>query len=288
MDGHTFSRRHGFAPSPDPMSFDQVPPWVREEAVRVVRDFVNATASATVLTSRASKVSIYDCVRPYIWKVLNKQPPGNPMNGPWAYYIPQVFQDCAWYQFYDILEDISKTIDRNIGPNDALLFAEQLNEVFAHEGLAWRFKEGVIEREFPPQVTEAVQNLRAYFRDPRFGEVSKQFEKARGHLNKRPEPDFENCVKDAVGALEGAARILSNGKNSSLNHVLTSEPFKSAIHQTIRDALLKIEGYRNDAPGAGHGNVPGKQKVETADAEFVLTTCAAGIMLLIEKAKPAS
>ena len=53
----------------------------------------------------------------------------------------------------------------------------------------------------------------------------------------------------------------------------------------LRESLLKVEGYEGDAPGAGHAKVAEKRNVEIADAEFVLTTCAAGILFLISKAK---
>jgi len=43
-----------------------------------------------------------------------------------------------------------------------------------------------------------------------------QFLKAIDFFNKRPKPDLENCVKEAVGALEGVARILLKDRNITL------------------------------------------------------------------------
>ena len=104
-------------------------------------------------------------------------------------------------------------------------------------------------------------------------------------MDERPEPDVENCVKDAVGALEGVARTLVGKPSAPLKGILNNDPFKLNIHPALRESLLKVEGYEGDAPGAGHAKVAEKRNVEIADAEFVLTTCAAGILFLISKAK---
>jgi hypothetical protein len=118
--------------------------------------------------------------------------------------------------------------------------------------------------------------------DPKFRGPDEQFAKAVGHLNKRPEPDEENCVKDAVGALEAVTNILVGTSNEQLNKLLEKEPIKSVVHPTIRQSIEKIYAYRGAAPGAGHGQV-GASVVGVAEATWVLATSAATILYLTTK-----
>ena len=70
---------------------------------------------------------------------------------------------------------------------------------------------------------------------------ARQWRKAQEHLSKRP-PDHENCVKDAVGALEGVARILTGKTGQTLSKILPDlarvaearmpEPYKRRMAQT--------------------------------------------------------
>ncbi len=101
-------------------------------------------------------------------------------------------------------------------------------------------------------------------------------------LNQRPEPDEENCVKDAVGALEAVANIVAGTAGVQLNTMLNQEPFRSGIHPTIRQSIEKIYAYRGAAPGVGHGQV-GPSVVGVSEAIWVLATTAATIIYFVAK-----
>jgi hypothetical protein len=117
--------------------------------------------------------------------------------------------------------------------------------------------------------------------EERFRGPAEQWEKARTHLNKRP-PDAENCVKDAIGALEGTARIITGQKSKTLGDLTRPIADQLGFHPTLGGAMSKLYGFRGDEPGIGHGATePSRGLIE--EAEMVLHWSAAAIAFLVKK-----
>jgi len=154
--------------------------------------------------------------------------------------------------------------------------------VVTPEGLAWRSPADALSGRTNPLVAQRVEQVRTLLQEPRFEGADQQFQKALDHLNKRPEPDKENCVKDAVGAVEAVTRILSGDPKLKLSDALGKEPFRSGIHPTLRVAIEKLYAYRGDVGGVAHGQV-GPSQVGIEEAEWALTTALAAILYLVKK-----
>lgn len=279
MTNQSFPERQGFAPPAQPVGYDGLPGYVRSAFSNTLREFI--VDRAAVLSPGVFNSSLYECLKPHIWKVM-LTPPGNPQGGPWNYYIPTLIQQCQWWQFYEICEDVYKLIARSYGQPGAEVFAQEANGLFARDGLVWQFKEGRIERMYNPRIAQKVEEARTLLRDPRFKGADEQFTKAVDHLNKRPSPDKENCVKDAVGAVEAMARIVCADHESLLSHLLNKEPLESGIHQDLRDVIRKLYAYRGNAGGVAHGQV-GASEVGVEEAEWVLSIAAGTILYLVSK-----
>lgn len=277
MTKQSFSEKHGFAPQPNSKPDDHLPGWVRESITNEIRSVTNNPPSASL-----PLINMYGLFRPYIWQVLDREPPGNPMNGPWAYYIPRTLMECSWWQFYDIVQKISQLIGEQWGEEYTADFYNRINAVLATEGIPWKIERGEIIRSLAQPIQEQIQEVRTLMANPRFEGPYEQFKKATNFLNQRPKPDEENCVKDAVGALEAVANILAGTTETQLNTLLNREPFRSSIHPTIRQSIEKIYAYRGAAPGVGHGQV-GPSVVGIADATWVLATTAATIIYFVSK-----
>jgi hypothetical protein len=71
-------------------------------------------------------------------KLLGKEPPGNPMGGPFKYYIPLTLKECAWYQVYDILETIADFVKQELGDRPLHEFSVRINSVLGKEGIPWK------------------------------------------------------------------------------------------------------------------------------------------------------
>lgn len=273
-----FSEREGFAPHKDPQAHDHLPGWVRDAITNELSNFAQkgAPIPGTYI------LNLYSLFKPYIWKVLGTQPPGSPMGGPFHYYIPAVMRQSHWYQVYDILEEVADVIKEQLGEEELLEFSQKINAILTGEGIVWKFEEGKIVRRYNAHVEEQVKKAQTLLVDPKFKGPDEQFAKAIEHLNRRPNSDEENCVKDAVGALEAVANIIAEKSGKQLNDLLKEEPFKSGIHPTIVQSIEKLYAYRGAAPGAGHGQV-GPAVIGIAEAMWVLTVSAATIIYLINK-----
>jgi hypothetical protein len=279
-----FSEREGFAPQISPQADDYLPGWVREAITNEIRRLAEKDAPLP----GTYRLNLYPLFRPHVWKVLGKEPPGRPMGGPFTYYIPEVLKQCHWYQCYDILEQIAALAKEQLGEEDLEGFSERINAILAGEGIPWKLDQVKVERRYNRHVEERIKKVHTLLAAPEFKGPDEQFAKAIGHLNRRPNPDEENCVKDAVGALEAVANIIAGSNNTQLNDLLKEEPFKSGIHTTIRQAIEKVYAYRGAAPGASHGLV-GPSVIEISEAIWVLTVSAATILYLVGKfCKPIS
>ncbi len=213
--------------------------------------------------------------------------------------LRKIFDLVPWYASLDVSEAIDKVLsdlEKDAGEHSweqdkALVWRSErekwgtdVNDLFAEFGLAWTFRNGRIERLFPPPLDKSVEETTWYLkRNKRYRGPDLQFVKALRHLNQKPEPDTANAIKDAVGALEAVARIIVDDPKVVLGDALKhKEPLKSGLHGAVKESLVKIYAYRGDAPGVGHGLV-GPETPSLADAEFVVGTCAAGILLLYKK-----
>ncbi len=274
-----FSEREGFAPQEGPQAHDYLPPWAREAIIQEIRDW----ALDRVLLGFPGE-DMYPLFRPYIRKVLNKQPPNSPAGGPFSYYIPAVLAQCSWYEFYDILERIFRLPGRGFGRTKTE-FLGKINAILAREGIPWKLEQGKVIRALNAQIAKLINESHVLLTDPRFKGPDEQFAKAIEHLNRRPDPDEENCVKDAVGALEAVANIIAGTTGKQLNDLLREELFTSGVHPIIRQAIEKIYAYRGAAPGAAHGQV-GSAMVTSEEAIWVLATSAATIIYFAHKFTP--
>ncbi len=269
-----FSEKYGYAPDPTPKPDDHFPGWVRYAIANEIKILNDNSPSSSL-----PYIDLYSFFRPYIWKVLDTMPPGNPMGGPWAHYIPATLLKCPWWQYYDILEQLTLHIEKRWGGGYTNDFSAKVNTILAREGIQWKLENGKVVRVLNPQIEKQVKEVSILLASPKFKGPDEQFAKALESLNKRPEPDKENCVKDAVGAIEAVANIIADTRRVQLNTLLNREPFRSNVPPTIREAIEKIYAYRGASPGVAHGQV-GPSVVSIAEATWVLATSAATMLYL--------
>jgi len=278
MSDSLFSERHGFAPKRDAQPDDYLPGWVREAITQELKDI----AYKDYVYPFPKIIDFYPLFRLYIWKVLDTKPPKEPAGGPFNHYIPAVLEKCLWYQFYDILEQVSRYIKERSGNEVLASFSEKVNSIFTMENIPWKIEECKITRTLNPQTSEQIKATTTLLNNPMFQGPDEQFIKAINHLNLRPQPDSENCVKDAVGAVEAVANIIKGTQGEQLNNILVNEPFKSGIHPTISQSIAKIYAYRGAASGVAHGQT-GPSVVTVQDAEWVLAMSAATIIYFVHR-----
>lgn len=187
-----------------------------------------------------------------------------------------------WWEFLDLCELISLSLNKY--PNKRGEFSKKLNSLFREEKIGYEMQEGKIERVGNEYTGQYIQEARKLLKDAKYIGAQKHFEKAMSYINVRPNPDVENCIKDAVAAIESVGRIIVNDDKALLSNIIKDMANKKIIPKPLDQAIQKIYAYRGDQPGVAHGAV-GASQVTIDEAEFVLAMSAAAIMYLVKKRK---
>jgi hypothetical protein len=163
-------------------------------------------------------------------------------------------------------------------------FTDELNQIMEEENLAYYFENGLFYRRGRAQTQKALERVGTVLSDPQLESVRKLFNKAKSSFDKRPEVDAENCVKDAVCALEACLEILSSkpaGKDfpEAIKRLQGNGP--KQIPAPIGESMIKLYGYRGSGANVAHGSTKGT-KVTILEAELVLSIVATYITYLVD------
>jgi len=284
-----FSISQGFRSEPPLLNHDVLPDWVRDEVHRLI----NRLAIRWPGNKKEFDDRLSEELRPFHRRIYGRNSEQEIKDTRAWSELKLMTSEIAisfsqyegrWFDAYDIwqviyrmFEDIyDVTLDGNpMGVGDE--FNVEVNKLFEEAGVIWRMNGAKFERVRDPATEGIIRSAMTILRQPQYAGPSEQYGKALEHLNRMPEPDTQNSVKDAVGALEGMARIVTNEPKKTLGAILNDEPLKSTISPLILKALRNVWGYRSDEPGIGHGQVE-SSSVGVEEAEWVLGVCASSMV----------
>lgn len=263
----TFSLRYGLRPRPAGLLYDRVPEAARVGFLHLLDD------CGWALPWRALYWEITRALR------LERQVRARQETDLAREEIERMIGRCDWWAFYDMCEIMVDAVCEASASDE---FQGDVNRLFKDESLGWGLREGLVERVGTEQSQRLLDEARQFLKDARFAGPEEQFAKAVRALSVRPEPDTANCVKDAVGALEGVARIVIGKRSALLSKIVAELERKKIIHPALAKCFVDLYGYRGDAAGAAHGAVT-DAPVPLAEAELALNMSAALIIYLVNK-----
>ncbi len=265
-----FSKRCSLRPTPEGLMHEDVPTRARVGLYHMVEQFFNQE-------HREAFLELYHeiCVA---LRIPRDRRSDNDYHA--SRKIEELINTCEWWQFYDICEVMWLTLEYPWGKRNEL--SEQANILLQEEQLGFEMRDGKIEKVGSGFVDAQIKEARYLLKEPEFKGADKHFEKAVKALNVRPNPDVENCVKDAVAAIESVGRILINDDKALLDNIVKDMAKDGVIPKPLDQVILKIYAYRGDQPGVAHGMV-GPSQVTIDEAEFILAMSAAIIIYLIKK-----
>jgi hypothetical protein len=117
--------------------------------------------------------------------------------------------------------------------------------------------------------------------DPVLNDARRHFAKAKAFFEKAPEPNFPNAIKEAVSAMEAAAKHLFPSKQKDFEKIIKDikDTNGESIPPTILNGLLSPYRFRGAGNGIAHGGGTGGSAT-AAIAEWTLTVVAASIIYL--------
>lgn len=205
-------------------------------------------------------------LRSLICRVLRTRPdPGN-----WSEY-PNIFgevQDlmygCDWFKVYDIIEAFHASLaedDENSGEENAVVFANAINEFFSEEGIGWQLVEGQIITRGTEAFEAAVKDSKAALDATDRPTAAKHLREALQDLSRRPEPDLPGAIYHAMGALECVARDLTGDQKATLGEILKRYP--GLVPKPLDTALSQVWGYAStEARHVEEGREPGREEAQ--------------------------
>ena len=276
MYSELFSKRYSLRPTPEGLMYEDVPERARVGLYHLVEQFFGGEHQKRYL-------HLYEeiCVALRIpcERLLNDYGA--------SIVIERLIKECEWHQFYDICEVIwANPYSEYSEHQHQEEFTEQVNALFREEQLGFELRDGKIEKVGAGFIDAKIKEARYLLKEPEFRGADKHFEKAIKALNVRPNPDVENCVKDAVAAIESVGRIIVNDEKALLDDIIKDMAKNKIIPKPLDQVFQKIYAYRGDQPGVAHGLV-GLSKVTIDEAEFILALSAAAIIYLVKKSKNA-
>jgi len=161
--------------------------------------------------------------------------------------------------------------------------AHELQRLFEEENLAYEIRDGLVQRRGRRHTVDQVASAEGALSQAGLDAARQHFAKAQRYFHDRNNPDLENAVKEAVCAVEDAAKnLFPDANGTTLGDVIKwlTGPEPGKLPKTIAQTLTGLYGFRNSGDGVGHGGSAGGV-VTPEIAEYVLATAASQIILLV-------
>ncbi|WP_317203013.1 hypothetical protein [Janthinobacterium sp.] len=211
--------------------------------------------------------------------------------------VEEMIGALSWDKNYDFCERLHNHLAHEVGYsyNDTYemttpkaevqaFIASELQRLFSEEELAFEFTEGLVRRRGRKHTVEVTTRAQVVLGDSRLTSARRHYDKAMQFFRSPSKPDYENCVKEAVCAVEAAGKILfPAAKATTLGDLAKwfSSTKEVSVPKAIAQTITGIYAYRSGGDGIGHGGAAGG--VATAEvAEYVLAVCASQIIYLVD------
>lgn len=170
-----------------------------------------------------------------------------------------------------------------------IYIADELQRIFLEENLAYAFVQGEVRRRGRSHTRQQISKAEPTLGDLRLTDAREHYAKALRYFEHPSKPDFENVVKEAVCAVEAAARHLFPQTHAkTLGDVIKQikGSREGQIPKPLADTITGLYAYRSAGEGVSHGAADGG-KATQAIAEYALAITASQIILLHEIASEA-
>ena len=163
-------------------------------------------------------------------------------------------------------------------------FARETQRLFDEEGFAYEFMNGVVQRRGKRHTVAQIERAMKTLTDSKLESARKHFSKALRHFRDRHRPDYENAVKEAVCAVESAAKDLyPEAKVATLGEFIkwASSSEHRIFSKVLGQTFTGLYAFRNSAEGVSHGSTAG-DVVTASTAEYVIALAASQVLLLAD------
>ena len=211
--------------------------------------------------------------------------------------VESLLEALPWEKVLDFCERLHGSLAREVGhawgehdewitdtPRSEVQkeLAAEIEQLFVEENLAFEFRDGAVFRKGRKHTVDVATRADQTLRDLRLENARKHFGKALRYFREPVKPDPENAVKEAVCAVEAAAReLFPDIKGTTLDDVVKglmgNEPGK--FPKPLGQTFLGLYGYRNGGDGVAHGGASAGPAIMEI-AEYAIAVAASQIIFL--------
>lgn len=187
------------------------------------------------------------------------------------------FNAVPWYRIYDFIEKYLSFLTKE----DRKKESKKFNNVLEEENAGYRI---VSEQVVPITDKNEIESIEKAQKS-NYESVNMHLKKAMQLFSRRPQPDYENSIKESISAVEAMCCIItdSSGANATLGKTLKKLKDNGVyIHPAMENAFSSLYGYTSDENGIRHGGID-FSNAPAEDAKFMLVSCSAFVNYLIEK-----
>ena len=122
-------------------------------------------------------------------------------------------------------------------------------------------------------------SIEAQLLAPRYAGPREQWAKAQNFAHGEAR-DLANAAKEAVGAVEGMARIVTGRYNDTLGDLIKHLKAQYQIDPALAKSLEGVWGFASSSPGVRHGGVE-PATIDDGQAHYVLDSSVAALRFLL-------
>jgi len=226
----------------------------------------------------------------HIWATFfNETKDMIPNGGYYTFIRNWFFEKSQWYEIYDFIEYLSLLYsnyyrlhnDIQCRIETRIDFCGLFNLIFEQELSGYR----IIDKQIVPITSDVeIESINmALTNTDKYKSVNQHLKTAIEYLSDKQNPDYRNCIKEAISAVEAFCKIITGKDKATLGDALKEIEKKITIHVALKDAFNKIYGYTSDTGGIRHSLTEKNIIVTQEDAIFMLVTCSAFINYLKAK-----
>ncbi len=209
--------------------------------------------------------------------------------------LESVITQNIWFETYDLIEFVAQwfkkkyhmsakfnydTANNSVCDVSLKYYSQVINEVLEREKSGYRLIDGYIEAlTNDEEISELEDNLRL---PDRFSGAKTHITSALEHFSKRPEADYRNTIKEAILAVESAAKVIAEDDKATLAQALDKLAKEYDTHPALIEGWKKIYGFSSDRDGIRHALTKDETGADFALAKFLLVSCSAFVNYLVE------
>jgi AbiJ N-terminal domain 4 len=187
----------------------------------------------------------------------------------------RLLSTCSWFNVYDVVEDVYRTLEAS----EASAFSDEINDMFAGEGVALVLTSGAITPLDSQLLIQLAESSALGAKAAGLASSERELREAVDALSERPEPAYVRAARHVLAAFEATVRAAGDDPKSTPDEILARNP--TLLPEPMKTVFSKTWGYASDK--ARHMREGGE--IPPQEAAFVIQMAVAAVDYLARRVR---